>query len=43
VISKEETKGVDVPSQVAEVESAILADPIQKKIFETRVKEWRAK
>lgn len=35
VVSDSETKGVDVPSQVADVEAAILADPEQKRIFES--------
>lgn len=35
VVSPFETKGVDVPSQVAEVEAAILGDPVQKKIYES--------
>ncbi len=41
VISKHETKGIDVPSQVAEVEKAILEDPAQKKIFNEICNEKR--
>lgn len=34
VVSNEETRGVDVPEQVKQVEDAILSDSKQKKIFE---------
>lgn len=35
VISSKETKGIDVPAQVAEVEAAILGDPVQRRLFES--------
>jgi 3-deoxy-manno-octulosonate cytidylyltransferase (CMP-KDO synthetase) len=35
VISKMETRGVDVPAQVAEVEAAIMSDPEQRQLFES--------
>ncbi len=35
VISKLETRGVDIPAQVAEVEAAIMGDPEQRRIFES--------
>lgn len=35
VVSDSETKGVDVPSQVTDVEAAIMGDPVQKRIFES--------
>lgn len=35
VISDSETKGVDVPAQVQDVERAIMGDPVQKRIYES--------
>ena len=38
VFSEQETKGIDVPAQVSEVEAAIMADTGQKLLFEQLVK-----